>query len=119
MRYLVLLASDPTGWEQASAEVRQTYFDAHAAFERAVAARGSKVSGAALADADTATTIRHSGGQAIVSDGPFAELTEQVGGFYLVDLPDLDTAIAAGKLLPPSYAVEIRPVVEVEGYDPT
>jgi hypothetical protein len=52
-----------------------------------------------------------------VTDGPFAELAEQVGGYYDVELPDLDTAISAGSLLHPSYTVEIRPVVGVEGYE--
>ncbi len=45
------------------------------------------------------------------------ELTEQIGGYYDVELPDLDAAIAAGRLLPRSYTVEIRSVVGVEGYE--
>ncbi len=118
MRYVVLIACDPGDWERASAEERQGYFDAHDAFERAVAARGTKVSGAALASADTATTLRHSGDSLTVTDGPFVELVEQLAGFYLVDLPDLDSAIAACAELPRSYTVEIRPEVEVEGYEP-
>ena len=73
--------------------------------------------GAALADAETATTVRHTDGQVSVTDGPFVELTEQVAGFYLVDLPDLDAAIEAASLLPCSYTVEIRPVVDIEGYE--
>lgn len=115
----MLTASDPAAWETASAEVRERYFEAHRAFERAVAQRGAKVAGAALAGADTATTLRHAGGGTLtVTDGPFAELTEEIGGFYLVDLPDLDAAVAAAALLPTSYAVEIRPVIEIEAYEP-
>jgi len=118
MRYVVLLACDPGDWERASAQERQGYFDAHDAFERAVAARGTKVASAALASADTATTLRHTGDALTVTDGPFVELVEQLAGFYLVDLPDLDSAIAACAELPRSYTVEIRPEVEIEGYEP-
>ncbi len=118
MRYLVLIASDPAVWERATAAERQAWFDAHDAFERAVAARGAKVSAAALARADTATTLRHDGDTLTVTDGPFVELAEQITGFYLVDLPDLDAAIAACAELPRSYTVEIRPEVDIEGYEP-
>ena len=116
---MVLIASDPGDWERATAEERQEYVDAHHAFEREVAARGTKVSGAPLASADTATTLRHDDGRLVVTDGPFVELVEQFAGFYLVDLPDLDAAVAACAELPRTYAVEIRPVVEIEGYEPT
>lgn len=119
MRYLVLIAVEPDAWERATEEERQGYFDAHDAFERAVAATGHKVSGAPLAGADTATTLRHGAdGRLVVSDGPFVELVEQVAGFYLVDLPDLDAAVAACAELPKAYTVEIRPTVEIEGYEP-
>lgn len=115
----MLTACEPSAWESASAEVREGYFEAHRAFERAVAAAGSTMTGAALADADTATTVRHDADGALsVTDGPFVELVEQIGGFYLVDLPDLDAAVAAAAMLPASYAVEIRPVIEIEGYEP-
>ncbi|WP_392543411.1 YciI family protein [Oryzobacter telluris] len=118
MRYLVLIASDPGDWERATPEERQGYFDAHDAFERALAAQGTKVSGAPLASADTATTLRHEGDRLTVTDGPFVELVEQVAGFYLVDLPDLDAAVSVCAHLPRSYAVEIRPTIEIEGYEP-
>ena len=118
MRYVVLIASDPAAWERATPQERQGYVDAHNAFERALAARGSKISGAPLASADTATTLRNDGGRLTVTDGPFAELVEQISGFYLVDLPDLDAAVDVCSTLPRSYTVEIRPTVEIEGYEP-
>lgn len=116
MRYVVLVAYRPGEWESATEELRQEYFEAHHAFERFVDERGQRLSSAALCDADVATTIRHEGGAPVVTDGPFVELAEQVGGYYDVELPDLDTAIEAGKLLPQVYAVEVRPVMAVEGY---
>jgi hypothetical protein len=117
-RYVVLVAYVPGDWEAASDAVRQEYFAAHHAFEEYVDGHGRRIGSAPLAGADTATTIRHVDGKATVTDGPFVESAEQVGGYYDVELPDLDSAIAAGSLLPSSYAVEIRPVVTVEGYEP-
>lgn len=116
-RYVLLLAYEPGGWDATSEEVRQAFFDAHHAFEEYVAAHGRRLASAALADADTATTVRHRHGSPTVSDGPYVETVEFVGGYYDVELPDLDAAIAAASLLPPSYAVEIRPTVRVEGYE--
>jgi len=118
VKYVVLVAADPRGWVEATPEERQATMEAHTAFERAVARSGRKLSGAALAGADTATTLRAPDGEWAVTDGPFVELAEQIGGFYLVELPDLDAAIGACRELPRSYAVEIRPVIDIEGYDP-
>lgn len=117
MRYVVLIACDPGDWERADEATRQQYFDAHHAFERFVDDRGRRLSSAALCDADLATTIRRDGGREAVTDGPFVELTEQLAGYYDVDLPDLDTAIAAARLLPAAYTLEVRAVVGVEGYE--
>ncbi len=117
MRYVVLIAYDPGEWDATDEQARQEVFDAHHAFERFVDERGRRLESAALADADTATTIRHGAEGPVVTDGPFVELTEQLGGYYDVELPDLDTAIAAAKLLPRSYTVEVRPTVRIEGYE--
>ncbi len=117
-RYVILIAYEPGGWESASQQERQGYFDAHDAFSQFVDDHGRHLGSAALGDADTATTVRRDdAGAMVVTDGPFAELAEQVGGYYDVELADLDAAIAAAALLPPSYVVEIRPVVTIEGYD--
>ena len=118
-RYVILIAYRPWDWASATAEVRQSYVDAHDAFQRYVDEHGAHLGSAALGDADTATTLRTGADDArIVTDGPFAELAEQIGGYYDVELPDLDSAIAASRLLPPAYTVEIRPVIRIEGYDP-
>ncbi len=117
-RYVLLIAYEPWEWSQATEEVRQAFVDAHHAFERYVDEHGSRLASGALADADTATTVGHGvGGSRGVTDGPFAETAEQVGGYYDIELPDLDTAITAARLLPESYTVEIRPTVRIEGYE--
>src|SRR4051812_27169698 len=56
--------------------------------------------GSGLKGTDTATTVRTEGGRKTIHDGPFAETREQLGGFYLVDVPDLDAAIAIAKRIP-------------------
>ena len=118
-RYVVLIAYRPEVWEAAGASGRQEYFDAHHAFERFVDERGARLHGGALCEAETATTLGPGrGAERMVTDGPFVDLTEQIGGYYDVELPDLDSAIAAGRLLPADYTVEIRPVMTIEGYGP-
>lgn len=111
MRYLVLLAADEAVWPTLSEAEQEAEMAAHDAFSAAVAARGAIVAGEALGGSDTATTLRTVDGAARITDGPYAETVEQVGGFYLVDLPDLDQVTEACTLLPAYYAVEIRPVV--------
>lgn len=109
-RYFFLIAYERGGWETATPEERQAYVDGHAAFQDYVDEHGRRISGAPLADAETATTVRNT----VVTDGPFAETAEMIGGYYDVELPDLDSAIAAASLLPPAYAVEIRSVIELD-----
>lgn len=117
-RYLILIAYESSEWDTASDEVQQTYYDDHNAFSSYVAQHGIEHSGAALADRTMATTVRHSAGRrdgdVSISEGPFAETAEQIGGYYDVELPDLDHAIAAAQLLPARYTVEIRPTITIE-----
>jgi hypothetical protein len=78
-------------------------------------------SGAELQPPTTATTVRAAddGGSPLVVDGPFSEAKESIGGFSIIDVPDLDAAIALAKTWPsldfPGVAVEIRPIVEHSG----
>lgn len=112
-QYLVLIAYEPMDWDDAREDVRSGFMERHRAFSAYVAEHGRELGSAALADAGTATTVRHVDRQVVVTDGPFAETAETVGGYYDVELPDLDTAIGAAALLPPCYSVEIRPVITV------
>lgn len=86
----------------------------HTAFGDACEARADVaiVGGEALPDGSAATTLRTRGGEFAITDGPFAEAAEQIGGFYLLEAPDLDTVIELCRILPP-YDIEIRPVVDV------
>ena len=114
MKYAVLIYQDERMWAEASAEERARYHQAHTAFDEAVRSRAKMLGGEALTGVADATTLRHdSAGRRVLTDGPFAESTEQLGGFYLVEAPDLDTVVDLCDLLPHGYAVEVRPVADM------
>ena len=95
-------------WESATEQEQQAFFDGLAAFTAAVRERGEVLLGEALDRPERARTVR--GGK--VTHGPYAETVEQLGGFYLVDLPTQAAAVEAARLLRvPS--VEVRPILEV------
>jgi hypothetical protein len=96
--------------ETATADEHERYYRAHVDFAEAVGQRSRMVGGEALHGVDAATTMRHRDGAWTLTDGPFAETTEWLCGFYVVDVPDLDALTALCELLPPIYALELRPV---------
>jgi len=110
----VLMAEDGhfDKWEAADDAHRERVYADFRAFAEAVQSRGSIVAGDALDRPGTARTVQP-GADRSVTDGPFAETVEQVGGFYLIDVPDLDAAVELAALLPREYTVEVRPTLEV------
>ena len=116
MKYFVLLAGmgEMPAWDDLSEEEQAEGIAQHHAFAAACAdAPGVEiVGGEALADGTMATTLRTRGGEMTVTDGPFAEAAEQVGGFYVVEAPDLDTLVSLCRILPP-YDIDIRPVLDI------
>ena len=74
---------------------------------------GAMLGGDALQPTSAATTVRERGGQRLVTDGPFAETKEQLGGYYLIDVPDLDAALDWASKIPniARGSVEVRPVM--------
>ena len=118
MKFLVLMAEEDTWerWNALSDSEQEAVFESFTAFSEAVKQRGAVLAGEALDRPGSARTIRphqDAGSPREVTEGPFAETVEQMGGFWLVDLPDLDTAVAAARLLPEAYSVEVRPVVDM------
>ncbi len=115
MKYFVLLAGfgELTSWEDMTPEEQEAGMAAHVAFDEACAARpGVEIlSGEALGEGSMATTLRTRGGEMTVTDGPYAEAAEQIGGYYVLDAPDLDTVIELCKILP-AYDIDIRPVLD-------
>lgn len=114
MKFLVLMAETDhfSRWDAANDGERQAVFACFQAFTEAVREHGSVLGGEALAASGEARTLRP-GADRPVTEGPFADTVEQMGGFYLVELPDRDTAVELARLLPPEYTVEVRPVIDV------
>ena len=113
-KYLILIYGDEQAWATAAPERQQRTDDGHAAF--AAKAGTAVLGGAELQPSSTATTLRGSSATApTVTDGPFLETKEGLGGFYLLEAADLDEAISLAALLPEVSedlsGVEIRPVV--------
>jgi hypothetical protein len=114
MRYMFSLISEEGGWQDTSPEDMKVEMDRWEAFGREAVEAGVMVAGDALQESDTATTLRiQHQAEPIVSDGPFAETKEQLGGYYVLDCKDLDEALAWARKIPlSSGAIEVRPVMD-------
>ena len=108
-QYMILIYEDEAGYETATPEVYGQVMEAHNEFAARVPELGAKLlGGEALQPTATATSVR--GGE--VTDGPFVETKEALGGYYLIDAPDLDTALAVARRCPARFGgVEVRPVM--------
>jgi hypothetical protein len=116
MRYLLLIYGDETIWADPTPEEMAAEMAAHQAFSEATEAEGILRGGEALQPTATATTVRLRDGEVMLTDGPFAETREQLGGFYFIDVPDLDEALKWAARIPGAKTgtVEVRPVVKFE-----
>jgi hypothetical protein len=116
VQYLLLIYGEESK-DAPSQEIIDQVMGEYWAYEKAVADAGVKVGGAALQASPTATTVRVKDGERVVTDGPFAETREVLGGYYLLDVPDLDAALDWAVQCPGSKygSVEVRPVMEFEG----
>jgi hypothetical protein len=108
-QYVILIYEDEASYATATPQVMGEVMEAHNQFAAGVEQLGAKLlGGEALQDTSTATTVRGSD----VTDGPFVETKEALGGYYLVDAPDLDTALRVAKTVPARFGgVEVRPVM--------
>lgn len=115
MKYFVLLAGygEMTPWDELTSAEQEAGMAKFVAFDEACAARpGVEIlSGEALGDGSMATTLRTRGGEMTITDGPYAETAEQIGGYYVLDAPDLDTVTDLCRILP-AYDIDIRPVLD-------
>ena len=115
MKYFVLLASfgELPSWDELAPQQQEAQMAQLAAFDDACVAKAGVdiVSAGALGDGSMATTLRTRGGELTITDGPFAEAAEQIGGYYVLEAPDLDTVIELCRTLPP-YDIDIRPVLD-------
>lgn len=114
MKYMLTLYLSTAGWEDRTPEEQAASMKAWDDYTAELRDAGAFVAGEGLAPAETSTTIRLSD-EHVTKDGPYAETKEQLGGFYLIDVPDLDAALDwAHKIPMPGGAVEVRPVLSYE-----
>lgn len=115
MKYMLLIYLDEKAGPT-DAEREQCYQES-AQFAEQLSSKGQFLGAAPLHPTSTATSVRTHDGKRLVTDGPFAETREQLGGFFLVDARDLDEAIHIASGIPAGRwgTVEIRPVIEVPG----
>lgn len=111
MQYMALIYRDETAPMDMPAVMQ-----AYGAFHQELIAAGHEIVGEPLEGTETATSVRVRGGETQITDGPFAETKEQLGGFYLFDCASLDEAVALAAKIPTAQhgTIEVRPVMQLE-----
>jgi hypothetical protein len=114
MKYMLLVYLDEQAMSQSE---REHCYVESAQLTQQLHSSGQYLGANPLHPVSTATSVRVRNGKRLVTDGPFAETREQLGGYYLIDARDLDEAIRIAEKIPPARfgTIEIRPVVEIAG----
>ena len=123
MQYLLMLYSDESGWGKMTPAEQQQGYAAYLAYTEALKKASVYVGSNRLRPISSATTVKITNGKQQVLDGPFADSKEQLGGYYLIEAPDLDAAIGWAARCPGSGhgTIEVRPVWEMsapQAYEP-
>ncbi len=115
MEYILLIYGSEADATTMTPAQGQEMFQAYMKFTQELQASGKNKGGAPLERSTTATTVRVRNGKMLVTDGPFAETKEQLGGYYLVDAKDLDDAIAIAAKIPGALtgSIEVRPIMKI------
>ena len=118
MRYMLLCYEDSAAWDKAGAAAMEQAMGEAVRLTHELKANGQYVIAAPLHPTSTATSVRFRDGKRLVTDGPFAETREHLGGFYLIHAKDLDEAIGIAARAPGARlgTIEIRPVLEIAGF---
>jgi len=112
MQYLLALYAEEAGWNKLTKAEQEQGVAAYKAYSEALSKAGVLKGSNRLQPASAATTVRVTNGKSQVLDGPFVETKEQLGGYYLIDVPDLDAALSWAARCPGAShgVVEVRPV---------
>jgi hypothetical protein len=112
MKYLLLIYANEAGMQAATKAETDQMHAAYGAYTEAMQKAGVIVGGERLRPTTSASTVRIAGGKTQVLDGPYAETKEQLGGYYMIDVPDLDAALSWAARCPGASrgAVEVRPI---------
>jgi hypothetical protein len=115
MKYMLLIYHDEKAWANRTDAERQEIFGKYMQLTREVITSGHYQAAAPLQPTTAATSVRVRSGKRLVTDGPFAETREQLGGYYLIDARDLDEALGIAARIPAAQwgTIEVRPVIEV------
>jgi hypothetical protein len=115
VKYMLTIAGDPDSVPEQSPEEREQEMGRWFSYTEELQKSGAMVAGEALQGKETATTVHFGDGEPSLTDGPFTETKEQIGGFYLIDVANLDEALDWAKKIPArGGVVEVRPVMEFE-----
>ena len=117
MQYMCLIYDDETMWQTMPEADRNGVMGQYVAFTESIRESGNMVAGDALQPTSTATTVRVRNGETLMTDGPFAETKEQLGGYYLIEAKDADEALAIAARIPSAKygSIEVRPLMVFEG----
>jgi hypothetical protein len=112
MQYMALIYGDATRWSSMSAEERATVYDRYRAFSDEAQRAGVLIGGAELAGTSDASTVRLRDGETLVTDGPYAEVKEALGGYYLLECATIEDALDWAARIPGAEhgSIEVRPV---------
>jgi hypothetical protein len=112
MQYLLMIHSDEAAMQQARKEDVQGIIAAYSAYTQAMKEAGAYLGGERLHPSSTATVVRATNGKTSVLNGPYAEVKEQLGGYYVIEAADLDAAIGWAARCPGAQygAIEVRPI---------
>jgi hypothetical protein len=112
MQYLLLIYGNEAGMQSASKADMEQMMAAYGAYTQAMKTAGVMVGSNRLKPSGSASTVRIADGKTKVLDGPYAETKEQLGGYYLIEVPDLDTALSWAARCPGAShgTMEVRPV---------
>ena len=115
MQYMLLIYNAEEDWASMSEDERNAVYGDYLTFTNAIRESGNFVDGAPLQPTSTATAVRVRGGEQLVTDGPFADTKEQLGGFYLVEAENVDEAIEIAARIPGARygTIEVRPVMPI------
>lgn len=117
MKYLCLIYDNEKNWLDASPDEQGKIFAAHQAVYEEATKRGQMAGGEGLQPSHNSTVLRVRDGKTVTTDGPFMELKEQIGGFYMFDCENLDQAMELAALIPEAKTgtIEIRPCMVYDG----
>lgn len=115
MQYMLMLYADEASWSSLDDEAQGAVMAEHGAATEAMKAQGAYVGGEALELSDTAATLRIRDGEEVITDGPFVEAKEMLGGFYIVECASREEALRWAAHLPEARigGVEVRPILDV------